>query len=822
MKLSYEWLSTYLDLEGVSAQDLADRFTDAGLEVERVEPRSSSELAGLVVGLVLDCAPHPNADKLKVCRVDIGQASPSVIVCGAPNVASRQKVVVAVPGAVLPSGSIGVVTLRGVESQGMLCSAKEIGLETRLLPKEQTAGLYLLPDSASVGSDVVRLLALDDWILDISLTANRSDCLSMRGLAYEASALLNRPLRLSALGGGTASNPTDTALGPVRIRLETPACLHYEAQVLEQVQVASSPLWLQMRLLAMGIRPISNIVDITNYVMLEWGQPLHAFDLNQVHGGTIVVRQATVGETIITLDGEQRALTTDTMVIADAVRAIGIAGVMGGQNSEIGPQTVRVVLESAAFDPTSVRRTGQHLGLRSEAQQRFEKGIDPLAVHAALTRATELFSDICRAVPVGAPVRASHPEQAWTDAPRTLDWQPEAANRLLGTAIPVAEMQSVFERLGLSVQPVDDADWLVSIPTRRPDLQISADLVEEVARVHGYDHIPSSLPSGATTVGVRNASQRLRKVTRETLASAGLFETFTYTFTHPDAIEALRLADDSPLRRMIPLRHPQSDERTVLRTHLLPGLAQVAAHNMAHGLVGGQIFELGRVYLPPALPITTIVPEPWLLGMLWFGDVPRSIGVRRRPYDFYDAKGIVQSWLEALGAGAVSYDRVQDVSWLHPGRSAEVRVGDNRIGCVGELHPETAEALGTPRALYAEFTLSTVLAAVDGRVRVQRYPKFPAVARDLAVLVAADVAAGDLVKVALATANPGNDVCLEACEVFDVYAGKGVPEGHKSVAISFVYRHSERTMTDDEVGVRENEILSAWDRMFGASLRAGI
>ncbi len=816
MRLSYEWLSSYVDLDGVSAEQLAHLLTSAGLEVEGVEPRCDGELVGVKVGEVLSVEPHPNADRLRVCLVNLGEGDPSTIVCGAPNVAVGQKVPVAVPGSLLPGGRIGVAKLRGIESHGMLCSAKEIGLETRLLPREQTEGLYVLPASAKVGEDVLSLLRLNDTVLDISLTPNRSDCLSMRGLAYEVGALLNRRVHFDTLPESTRES--SAALNGVSLRLDTSLCRAYEAQVFTNVRVGESPLWMQMRLMAMGIRPISNIVDVTNYVMLEWGQPLHAFDLDEVHESTIVVRMGNSGETMTTLDGVERQLTEDTLVIADVHRPIGIAGVMGGANSEIHEGTARVVLESAAFDATSVRRTGQRLGLHSEASQRFEKGVDGVAVHQALLRATQLLSEIGAATPVGTPVIAQN-ETAPTNV---VPFSPHGANRLLGTQIPLPEMDAIFSRLGFKVDVQGEDDWNVTVPSRRWDIRMQADLVEEVARIHGYDAIPSSLPVGATTVGLRNASQRLRKVTREALTSQGMFEVFPYTFTHASVGDALRLDKDHPHRIMVPLLHPLSEERILMRTHLLPGLSEIARHNLAHGEPGGQIFEIGRVYLSPASPPTRIPDEPLVLGMLWFGDEDRWFGMKRRAYDFFDAKGIVFLWLQSLGLmERVTLVRSED-PWLHPGKSADVLVDGRKILSFGEVHPETGTAFEIGRAVYGEAYLDEIHPLLAATTKVARLPRFPGVTRDLAVLVPLDVEAGQLVATAKSAAWEEPNSGLIDCTVFDVYDGKGIPQGQKSVAVSFVYRLSERTMTEAEVEATQARVVERWQRDFDAKLRAGI
>lgn len=830
MKVSIQWLNEYVDVYDISPADLANLLTNAGLAVDAVEPRNQG-VRGVVVGHVLTCEQHPNADRLHVCTVDVGEAQPRMIVCGAANVAAGQHVPVALPGSSLPGGDIGVAKLRGIESQGMICSAKELGLEVRLMSKAQTDGILVLPEDAPIGADIVELLALDDTVLEVDLTPNRSDCLSLRGLAYEVGALLDRPVRFdesgrngatATVGGGVrgavgVTSEAGTALPAVEIQIDTPRCSRYEAQVITGLGQGTSPLWMQMRLLAMGVRPISLIVDVTNYVMLEWGQPLHAFDLDQVHEHTIVVRQGRAGEQIVTLDGETRELTEDTIVIADVDRAIGIAGVMGGANSEITDGTQQTIIESAAFDAPSVRRTGQRLGLRSEAQQRFEKGVDSKAVTGALERATALLESLSGAKRVGEIV--VQVSEATPTEGVTIAFSPKRCNDLLGTNFTPAQIEDVFRRLGLCVEQGQSAsEWQVAVPTRRPDLRIEADLVEEVGRICGFGEVPSTLPEGPTTVGVRTRSQRLRRATRQVLLGFGLTEVYTYTFSHPAALVPLRLPEDSAYRRMIPLLRPLSDERIALRTHLLPGLAQVVAHNLARGVAGGQVFEIGKVYWPDALPLAKQPTERMEWAGLWFGAVDSAFGERSRKYDFADVKGVVEGWLEAIGlADRVSYE-AGEVSWLHPGRTAVVKIDGEVVGLFGELHPETAAKLELERALYAQMNLDHILELTVPLLRVQSLPRYPASRRDLAVVVDSVLEVGRLVAIARDVASATGNF-LESCEVFDVYTGTGVPEGMKSVALALTFRAVDRTLTDDDIAVAERAILNAWESQTGAVLR---
>ncbi|QQE77475.1 phenylalanine--tRNA ligase subunit beta [Alicyclobacillus sp. SO9] len=815
MRLSYQWLEEVVDLEGVSPEELAEKLTNAGIAVDAVEPRVS-EIKGLVVGLVVDCAPHPDADRLNVCRVDVGQEELLTIVCGAPNVAAGQRVPTALVGAKLPGGKIKKAKLRGIASEGMLCSAEEIGLEIKWLPKEQTTGLYILPEDAEIGADAVKLLCLDDTILELDLTPNRADCMSLRGLAYEVSAILERRVMFKE----DVEVEQKPGPAPVTVELTTALCSRYDALAMHLEDTSkSSPLWMQMRLLAMGVRPISTVVDVTNYVMLEWGQPLHAFDLDEVHNQTIVVRQARENEQIVTLDGMTRELTADTIVISDPDRAIGVAGVMGGENSEITDGTTEIVIESAAFNAPSVRRAGQRLGLHSEAQQRFEKGIDSAAVRGALLRTQQLLEQFGTAAAVGSVVSELNTDRE--NASVSVGFSVDRCNQLLGTAISADDMESIFRRLRFEVQRSTPTSWHVSIPSRRKDIGIEADLIEEIGRIYGLDEIVSTLVQGATTVGVRNKAQQVRRRVQRLLSGSGMSEVLTYTFSHPDKMDALRLDEHSDLRRMIPLLRPISEERTVLRTHMLPGLAEVAAYNVARHVLGGRIFEIGRVYRPLRLPLREQPTETMQWAGLWFGqkEGANSSKGKVEHYDFFDVKGIVEAWLEDLGLLSVAAFQRGQSPWFHPGRNAEVVVEGMVVGSFGELHPETAGAFDLGTALYAEFQLDVVVEKVSLDWNVTPLPKFPSSRRDLAVVVAQEVEAGELLSAASAAVEAVLPDTLETYRVFDVYMGEHVPDGMKSVAMAFVFRAKDRTLTDEEVDEAVQSVLEVWNREYHAHLR---
>jgi phenylalanyl-tRNA synthetase beta chain len=814
MRISYQWLQDYIDLgSDMTPERLAELLTAHGIPVEVIEPMNKG-ISGVVVGHVLEVNPHPNADRLRVCTVDIGKAEKLQIVCGAPNVAPTQKVPCATIGAHVFDRHTGEAMkikrskLRGVESQGMLCSADEIGLDTKLLPKAQTEGLYLLPEDSPVGEDISTLLGLSDVSLELELTPNRADCLSFRGVAYEVAAILDKKVKFD--------NEDDSIdfvdeKSPVTVRIESEHCTHYAAQVVRGVKVGPSPLWLQMRLLAVGVRPINNIVDVTNYVMFEYGQPLHAFDLSQVSEKTIVVRQAREGETLITLDGQERLLDPSMLVIADTKRAIGLAGVMGGENSEVRENTVDIVLESAYFDPASTRNTGKRLGLRSEAQMRFEKGVDRAGIRPALIRAAQMITELCGGELVGEPVEVVQEEVQ----PLTVSLRLSRINDMLGTSLGEQEVESVLGRLNFSYNQSGNAHWEVNVPTRRGDISREIDLIEEVARLYGYDKIPTTMPEGIITQGLLTEEQKLRRMIRSLLIGAGLTEVYTYTLTNPSWLEALQLETGSSLLRQVPLMMPMSEERKVLRTTMLPALAEVALYNVKRKNTNVALFEIGKIYVPKSLPIQELPEERHVIAGFFTGAYGiESVGEKTRPVDFFTVKGIVEHLLQGIGIENPRYEQVQRPG-LHPGRTAVIKVKDYELGIIGGLHPDVEEAWDLPESYYFELDFLSLVQSRDPQVTVKPLPKFPAVERDVAILVKDEVPAGALFD----TIWREGSGLIEEVKLFDVYRGEQVPAGMKSIAYSIVYRSEERTLTDEEVNERHAAVIAALEREYGAELR---
>ncbi|TVX98312.1 phenylalanine--tRNA ligase subunit beta [Cohnella terricola] len=814
MNVSYRWLSDYIDLSGISAQQLAEMMTRGGIEIDSVPSRNAG-VTGVVVGYVKKREKHPDADKLSVCTVDAGTGEDLQIVCGAPNVGADMKVPVAVVGAKLPGGlNIKRAKLRGVESQGMICSARELGINDKLLPKEQQEGILVLPPDTEIGRDILDVLALDDSILELDLTPNRSDCLSMLGVAYEVSALTGRPLNLPEPAKDIFA-ASDSTADYVKVSISAPDhCSLYTARYIKGVQVAPAPQWMQNRLIAAGIRPINNIVDITNYVMLEYGQPLHAFDGGKVAGGRIDVRLAKANETLVTLDDQERKLELQMLVIADAEKAIGLAGVMGGANSEVSADTTDIILESAKFDGSTIRRTSRQLGLRSEASARFEKEVDYGRVRAALDRAAGLIARYAQGLVTEGVAEAeiSAPESA------VIELSLSRVNGMLGTELSSLEIKTILSRLQFEVEVGGDGVWKVTVPSRRTDITRDVDLVEEIARLHGYDEIPTTLIEGTTTAGSLTRPQSIRRELRAILTGAGVHEAISYSVT--SLPRTALFAELSAGAKPIALAMPMSEERSVLRTTLIPSLLESAAYNLSRKNGDIALFEIGNVYHTDEETLTRLPHEKPRAALLLAGNRRTAAWNRTaESVDFYDAKGILEKVFERLGlSDRISYKAAQPTGF-HPGRTAAIVLrterGDETIGYVGQAHPETQREFDLPDTYVAEFELDPVYEYANSLIEYRTLPRYPAIERDIAVVVDRGVSGGDLTAAISASAGE----LLESVKVFDVYMGERIGNDKKSVALALVYRHGERTLTDEEVGEAHSRVLAELEQTYGAELR---
>lgn len=806
MQISYNWLQELIPMEW-TPRELAEHLTMAGLEVERVY-RLGEEIPGVVTGLITSLEKHPGADNLVVAQMAVAtDALPTVqVVTGAQNIKVGDRVPLALPGAQLPGGNaITEVKFKGILSQGMMCSAEELALESS--PADE-GGIMILPPDTPLGKKIGEVLALDDHVLELELTPDRGDCLSMLGVAREVAALTGAALRLPAI----LEDDVKTRLegGGIKVLIKDfDLCPRYTIRLLSDIKIGPSPLWMQQRLRAMGMRPINNMVDVTNYVMLELGQPLHAFDRDLVQDGEIIVRRARTGEKIVTLDDQERVLDEDMLLITDPRRGIGIAGVMGGADSEITPHTQSALLESACFNNISIRRTAQTLGLRSEASNRFEKGVDPNGTLRAANRVAYLMEEMgaARAVPLIIDVYPRRVE------PPSISLRPRRVNEILGTEISTAEIKKILK--GLEFAVMGDNPLIVSVPTFRPDITMEQDLIEEVARIYGYDRIEGAMVQGTFTPVQRFPEQEMEKKIKELLAGWGCTEIISYSFYSPRYFDYLGLAPDHPARRCIPLSNPLSETQSVMRTTALPSMIETLAHNLKHKNSDLALFELGRLYWGD-VPLQKLPREPRFLtlGLVGKGE-EGSWNQPARQVDFFTLKGLVEALLRELGQKEFTFLPSQHPSF-HPGRQAALRMGEGEIGVLGELHPDVAEAWEVKERLYlAEFNLEVLAQNLTGSIFYRPLPRYPAVARDLALIVDEGIRAAEIEN----TIKKAGGHLLVEVQLFDQYKGDQVPDGKKSLAYSLRYQAPDRTLTDEVVSKLHENIIHTLGQAAGAVLR---
>jgi phenylalanyl-tRNA synthetase beta chain len=804
--VSYRWLQSYVDIGEVSAEELAEKITRSGIEVETVENLNKG-VTGVVVGQVLECEQHPNADKLNVCKVDIGEEEQVQIICGAPNVGKGQKVAVAKVGAVLPGNfKIKKAKLRGEASHGMICSLQELGVEQKLVPKEYAEGIFVFADDVTVGSDALDELNLNDQVLELGLTPNRADCLSMIGVAQEVAAILDTNVKKPEIPIGSArEKASDYISVSIEAKEDNP---YYSAMIIKDIKVGSSPRWLVNRLVAAGIRPINNIVDITNYVLLEYGQPLHAFDYDRFGSKEVLVRRAKKGEEIVTLDDEKRTLSEEHLAITNGFVPVAAAGVMGGADSEVQNDTTTVLLEAAYFNGQTIRRASKDLGLRSESSARFEKGIARNRVYEAAQRAASLMADLAGGEVLEGIVEAGE---------RTVDLQTvsitaQRINGVLGTAINSETIGDIFRRLGFDYH-LDNDTFVVTIPSRRPDITIQEDLIEEVARLFGYDHIPTTLPIGASIPGLLSDYQKKRRTIRRYLEGAGVYQALTYSLTTPEKNQYFDVKDDY---KAISLSMPMSEERSTLRTSVVPHLLDVISYNHNRQLADLAIFETASVFLTKEDTLTTLPKEVEHLAGAFTGVwQSQPWQQEKKVVDFFVVKGVLEGLFETLGiSDKITFVQAKKDS-LHPGRSAAVMLDEEEIGFIGQVHPILQKELDIKETYVFEVALEKLLSVEENEVRYEKLPRFPSVSRDIALVVNAEVSAGD-VKNVLTTA--GGDL-LKEVKLFDVYEGEHLEAGKKSLAFSLRYFDPERTLTEEEVVKTHNHVLYQAEEKLGAVLR---
>jgi phenylalanyl-tRNA synthetase beta chain len=810
LRVAYKWLKDLVDID-LQPEVLGEQMTMAGIAVENVENMAKG-LERVVVGQVTSMEKHADSNKLWVCQVNVGEESYQ-IVTGAQNVNTGDKLPVALEGAELPNGLVIKPTkLRGVPSNGMLCSIGELNLEPADWPEDSGDGILILPSEVPIGMQIAAYLGIDESVLELELYPNRADCLGMVNVAREVSAITGGKLHLPKWANGVNPELKATGVNPQVTICDSQLCKRYAALIIENVQVGESPVWLKQRLTAAGMRPISNLVDITNYVMLELGQPLHAFDFDTLAGKEIIVRRAKQGEKILTLDNVERVLDEDMLVIADRDVPVAIAGVMGGLATEVTESTKRILMESAHFDGTSIRKTSKKLGLRSEASQRFEKGVNAANLVSVLGRVAELVEQLGVGTPVG-PIADNYPEPI---IPIDLELRTSKVNQILGLTLSDAEIEQVLAPLGFELNWLEPDKLQINIPTYRADLTSEVDLIEEVARLYGFDKIPTSLPSGNTTLGKRTAEQELKNKARKALVNSGFSEVLTYSFTGARALDRIGLAADHPWREQIRIFNPLRDELSLMRTTLVPGLLETAGKNIARRNLDIAIFEQGYVYLPKDEQINSLPNEVYKISGLVSGNQLKTWNQPQVAMDFYYLKGALEYLFQQLGVKNYSLIPNRELSFMHPGRTASVIIRGKTAGFIGEVHPDVMEEYRLPaRTCIFELDGAQLFAASDLKLKMAPVPRFPAITRDMALLVDEEV---PIEKVYRAIRKAEKNL-LRDVRLFDLYQGAQVPAGKKSVAFSLVYQSAERTLTDEEVIKLHDSIKKVLDQEFGAELR---
>ena len=799
MLLSRKWLNEFVPVD-VDDRTFAEDMTLSGSKVEITEIEGE-EISNVVVGRVVEIKRHENSDHMWICQVDVGEEAPIQIVTGAQNVSQGDLVPVAKHNSTLPGGvKITKGKLRGEKSNGMLCSYKELGMTDNDWPYSVVDGIFLLnsdPDlkakDLKPGDDIRTAIGLDDHVVEFEITPNRPDCLSVIGLAREAAVTYGKNMAQHepVVKGGGIGNLTEL------LDVETPAtdlCPRYTARMVRNVKIGPSPKWMRDRLRASGVRPINNIVDITNYVMLEYGQPMHAFDYRYVNGGKIVVRRAEDGETLTTLDGNVRQLNSSMIVIADEHRAVGLAGIMGGENSEIVEDTVDVVFESANFNGTSIRRTALALGMRTEASAKFEKGLDILNTLPAVNRACELVEMLGAGEVLDGTIDILN----FVPQPKQLKLRADKINALLGTDIDAAEMCRILQELGFGV----DGD-IITVPSWRGDVEHYSDLAEEVARFYGYNQIPTTAMTGVTTRGGYSPEQMLERSLGTVCRSLGYDEIITYSFISPTYYDKIRLPEDSPLRKSMKIMNPLGEDTSIMRTTVMPSMLEILTRNYNYRNKEAHLYELGRTYFERE---DGMADEPKHL----------SLGVYGPEESFFTLKGAVETILDSIRAEDVTYVAEKSDPSYHPGRCAKVYVNGQEVGTLGQIHPLVAANYGVDAELYyADLKFDALFASRGADPKYQPLPKFPAVTRDIAVLVDKAVTVGAMESSIQAAAKG----LLKDVTLFDIYEGAKLPTGKKSVAFNLVLRADDRSLTAQEADDEVNLVLERLKKDFGAMLR---
>ena len=804
MNTSLSWIKAYVPDLDVTAQEYTDAMTLTGTKVETFE-KLDADLDKIVIGQILSIERHPDADKLIICQVNVGEKTVQ-IVTGAPNVHEGDKVPVVLDGGRVAGGHDGKKTpggipiksgkLRGVDSYGMMCSIEELGSTREMYPEAPEYGIYIFPEDAVVGESAVKALGLDDVVFEYEITSNRVDCYSVIGIAREAAATFRKEFKPPVV---TATGNSEDVHDYVKVTVkDTDLCPRYCARVVKNIKIAPSPVWMQRRLAATGIRPINNIVDITNYVMEEYGQPMHAFDYDKLAGHEIVVRRAEANEKFVTLDGQERTMDENVLMICDGEKAVGIAGIMGGENSMITDEVKTMLFEAACFDGTNIRLSSKRIGLRTDASGKFEKGLDPNNAEAAINRACQLIEELGAGEVVGGMVDVYTKKKE----PVRIPFQPERINALLGTDVSEEDMLAYFKKIDLAY---DAEKREIIAPTFRHDLFRMADLEEEVARFYGYDNIPTTLPRGEATLGKLPFETRIEGIARDVAEFSGFSEAMNYSFESPKVFDKLLILADSELRKTVVISNPLGEDFSVMRTLPLHGMLSSLAFNYNHRNKNVRLYELAKVYLPKSLPLTELPDErvQFTLGMYGEGD-------------FYVMKGVVEEFFSKAGIrGKLSYDPKAGKTFLHPGRQANIIYHGEVMGYLGEIHPQVADNYGIgDKAYVAVLDMPVVVKYADFDRKFTGIARFPAVTRDLSMVVPHEILAGDIEDMII---QRGGKI-LESYQLFDVYEGSQIKAGYKSMAYSVVFRAKDKTLEENEINTAMKKILNGLSSM-GIELR---
>lgn len=805
MNTSLSWIKAYVPELDVTAQEYTDAMTLSGTKVEGYE-ELDADLDKIVVGQIDKIEKHPDADKLIICQVNVG-AETVQIVTGAPNVKEGDKIPVVLDGGRVAGGhepgqrvaggiKIKKGKLRGVESAGMMCSIEELGSNREMYPEAPEYGIYIFPEDTEVGADAVEVLGLHDVVFEYEITSNRVDCYSVVGIAREAAATFRKefvPPVVTAVGNDEDVNDF------IKVTVEDPdLCPRYTARVVKNIKIGPSPKWMQRRLASVGIRPINNLVDITNYVMEEYGQPMHAYDLDTIAGGQIVVRRAKENETFVTLDGQERKLDESVLMICDGEKSVGIAGIMGGENSMITDDVHTMLFEAACFDGTNIRKSSKKVGLRTDASGKFEKGLDPNNAEAAMNRACQLIEEMGAGEVVGGMVDVYSKKKE----PVRVPFDADEINGLLGTNISKEEMLSYFKKIDLEY---DEASNEVIAPTFRHDLFRMADLAEEVARFYGYDNIPTTLPRGETTTGKLSFKLRVEEIARDIAEFCRFSQGMTYSFESPKVFDKLSIPSDSPLRNTVEIMNPLGEDYSIMRTTSLNGMLTSLATNYNRRNKNVRLYELGNIYLPKSLPLTELPEERMQFTLGMYGDG-----------DFFSMKGVIEEFFEKIGLyKKETYDPNAGKPYLHPGRQANIIYDGVVVGYFGEVHPDVADTYGIgTKAYVAVLDMPEITERATFDRKYTGIAKFPAVTRDISMVMPKEILVGQVEEVI----EKKGGAYLESYALFDLYEGAQIKEGYKSVAYSIVFRAKDKTLEEAEISHAMEKILAGLEEL-GIELR---